>query len=55
MKSSAPLLLTEGKGEDAYEIENEEEFEKEQETLKKKGKVIITKPTKPSTIVFIRR
>ena len=54
MKLSATLLLTEGKDEDVEKVEDEEEFEKE-ETLKKKGKVIITKPTKPSTIIFTRR
>ena len=45
MKSSAPLLLTEGKGEDEQgeEVEDEEESEKE-EPLKNKVKAIITKP-----------
>ncbi len=48
-------MLTEGKGEDEQgeEVEDEEESEKE-EPLKKKGKVIITKPTKPSTTVLIK-
>ena len=35
------------------EAEDEKESKKE-EPLKKKGKVIITKPTKSSTIVFTR-
>lgn len=47
-------MLNGGKGEDDEEEEDEEESEKE-ELLKKKGKVIITKPAKPSTIVFTRR
>ena len=51
LKTSTPLLLTEGKGEDEEE-EDEEKFEDE-EPLKKKGKVIITKPAK--NIVFTRR
>ena len=53
LKSSTPLLLTEGKEEDDDEIEDEEESEKEKEPVKKKGKVIITKPPKPSIAIFI--
>ena len=49
LKSSTPLLFTEGKGEDDDEAEDEEDSEKEDELVKKKGKVIITKPPKPST------
>ena len=45
-------MLIEGKGEDVEEVEDEEESEKEEEPMKKKGKVIITKP---STVVFTRR
>ena len=45
--------MTKGKGEDE-EVEDEEELEKE-EPLKKKGKVIITKLAKPSTVVFTRK
>lgn len=45
-------MLTEGKGED--EELDEEESEKEVELVKKKGRVIITKPQQP-TIVFSRR
>lgn len=55
MKSSAPLMLTEGKGEDEDQEKDEEELEEEEEPLKKKGKVIITNPPKSSTAVFIRR
>ena len=55
LKKSTPLMLTEGKGEDIEETKDEEELEKEEETLRKKGKVIITKPPKPSTAVFTRR
>ena len=54
LKSSTPLLLTKGKCEDEEEGEDEEEFKKG-EPLKKKGKVIITKLAKPSTVVFTRR
>ena len=50
-----PLMLTEGKGEDVEESEDEEELEKEEEPVRKKGKVIITKPPKPSIAVFTRR
>ena len=53
LKTSSTLLLTKGKGEDE-EAEAEEEL-KNEEPLKKKGKVIITKPSKPSTTVFTRR
>lgn len=51
LKSSIPLMLTKGEGEDV----DEEESKKEEELVKKKGKVIITKPPKPSTTVFTRR
>ena len=53
MKSSSTILLTKGKGEDEQgeEVEDKEESKKE-EPLKKKGKVIITKPTKPYTTIF---
>ena len=47
--------MTEGK-ENAIEeddVENEEKLE-EEEPIKKKGKAIKTKPTKPSTVVFTR-
>ena len=55
MKISSTLLLIEGKGDDIEddEVQDEDKLE-EVELLKKKGKVIITKPTKPSTIVFTR-
>lgn len=52
-------MLTKGKGDDVDEDEVEDEEEKtkskEEEPTRKKGKVIITKPTKCSTIVFTRR
>ena len=48
-------MLTEGKGEDVEEAKDEEELEKEKEPIKKKGKVIITKPPKPSIAIFTRR
>ena len=44
--------MTEGKGK--Y-IEEGEEKSEDEEPLKRKGKVIITRPAKPSTIVFTRR
>ena len=54
--AKTPLMLTEGKGEDEVETDNEEEdSKKEEELIRKKGKVIITKPPKPSTVVFTRR
>ena len=55
LKTSAPLMLTERKGDDVEEAEDEEESKKEEELVKKKGKVIITKPPKPSKTVFTRR
>ena len=55
IKSSEPLLLIKGKGEDVDETEDEEESEEEEEPLKKKGKVIITKTPKPSSTFFTRR
>ena len=55
LKSRTPLFLIEGKGEDDDDdVEDEEDLEKEEELVKKKGKVIITKPPKPSTTVFTR-
>ena len=45
--------MNDGKGKDE-DAKDEEELE-EEEPLKKKGKVIITKPSKPSTIMFTRR
>ena len=47
-------MLTKSKGEDVEEKEDEEELEKEEESVRKKGKVIITKPPKPSTAMFMR-
>ena len=47
-------MITEGKGEDENESE-EEESEKEEDPIRKKGKVIITKPPKPSIAIFTRR
>ena len=41
--------------EDNVEDEVDESKSKEEEPIKKKGKVIITKPTKSSTIVLTRR
>ena len=56
LKTSSTLLLTEGKGEDIEEGEAKyEEKSEEEESLKKKGKVIITIPTKLSTNEFTRR
>ena len=55
LQSSTPLMLTEGKGEDIDEAKDEDESEEEEVPLKKKGKVTITKPPKPSTVVFTRR
>ena len=52
--TSGPLMLIEGKGEDEEESE-EKESEKEAEPMKKKRKVIITRPQKQPTIVFTRR
>ena len=48
-------MLTKGKGEDVEEAKDVEECEKEEEPMKKKGKVIITKPSKASTAMFTRR
>ena len=47
-------MLIEGKGEDIDEAEDEDESKEEEEPLKKKGKVTITKPPKPSTAMFTR-
>ena len=52
--AEGPLMLTEGKGEDD-ESDESDESEKVVEPPKKKGKVIITKPQKQPTTVFIRR
>lgn len=53
-KESSTLILTEGKGddlEDGDEEDKEEEAKLEEEDpLRKKGKVIITKPTKSSPV-----
>ena len=46
-------MLTGGKGEDE-KVEDRGKLE-EEDILMKKGKVIITKPVKPSTTVFTRR
>jgi hypothetical protein len=51
---SGPLMLTEGKGEDEEEYK-EKESKKEAELVKKKGRVIITKPQVQQTAVFTRR
>ena len=53
--SSTPVMLIEGKREDVEEPGEDEELEKEEEITKNKGKVIITKPPNPSTIVFTKR
>ena len=53
--ASTRLMLTEGKVEDVEELEDEVDLEKEEELVRKKGKMIITKLPKPSTIVFTRR
>ena len=55
IKSSTPLLLIEETGKDVEDANDVEEFEKEEEPMKKKGKVIITKLAKPSVVVFNRR
>ena len=49
-QASSILLLT-----DNVEDDNEESKFEEEESIRNKGKVIITKPTKSSTIVFTRR
>ena len=51
------LMLTQGRVEDEEdELEDEEEESgKEEEPVRKKGKVFITKPQKPTTAVFTRR
>ena len=51
--TEGPLMITKGKGED--EEDEPKELEKEVEPVRKKGKVIITKPQKPTTVVFTRR
>ena len=58
-QESSTLLLIEGKGDNVEEDEIEDEIEEmkseEEEPIKKKGKVIITRPTKSSIVVFTRR
>lgn len=51
--TSTPLILTKGKGEDGEEEEDEEE--QVTKPVKKKGKVIISKPSKPATTLFTRK
>ena len=53
LKASSTLLLTKVKYEDE-EVEDEDKLE-EEKTLKKKVKIIITKPTKPYIVVFTKR
>ena len=50
-------MLIEGKGEDEEDEpkDEKEESEKEEEPIRKKGKVFITKPQKPTTAVFTKR
>ena len=50
-------MITEGKGEDEEDEskDDEEELEKEEEPIRNKGKVIITKPQKPTNTIFTRR
>lgn len=49
-------MVTKGKGEDEEEEESEEEEpNKEVKPVKKKGRVIITKPHKQPIVVFTRR
>ena len=47
--------MIEGKGDDVEEDDVEETKSKEEEPIRKKGKVFITKPTKSSTTIFTRR
>ena len=58
-QASSTLLLIEEKcddvQEDNVEDEDEETKSEEEEPIRKKGKVIITRPTKSSTAVFTRR
>ena len=58
-QKSSTLLLIEGKGDDMKEDDAEDEAEetksKEEEPIRKKGKAIITRPTKSSTTLFTRR
>jgi hypothetical protein len=53
LKTSSTLFLTKGKGEDEV-VEDEEKLEEEKRILKN-GKIIITKPTQPSIVVFTNR
>ena len=55
LKTNTTLLLTEGKDEDCKDDVVGEEELGEEDLVRKKGKVIITKPTKRSTAVFTRR
>lgn len=49
-------MLTKGKREDDDDdAKDEEDLEKEEEQVKNKGKVIITKSPKPSTVMFTKR
>lgn len=54
-QTSSTLFLTEGKGDDIEEDDVEDEEKLEEVPVKKKGKVIITKPAKTFTAVFKRR
>lgn len=58
-QASSTLLLTKGKGDDVEDdVEDEVDetkLEEEEEPIRKKGKVIITRPTKSSAAVFNRR
>ena len=49
------IIKVKGKDEEDEPEDDEEESEKEEEPERKKGKVIITKPQKPTTAVFTRR
>ena len=54
-QASSTLLLTKGKGDDVEEDEVEEAKFEEEEPIRNTCKVIITQPTKSSTILFTRR
>lgn len=58
-QACSTLLLKKGKGDDVEEDnandEDEETKSEEEDPIRKKGKVIITRPNKSSTIVFTRR
>ena len=54
--TKGPLMITEGKGKDEDEPKDvDEEAKKEVELVRKKGKVIITKPPKPTIAILTRR